>query len=125
MKLKLTNRQIDELAGCISTLEPAEGISPYKFRGKVRFALAESLRHLKTRLNGVEELRVKMLKEKLNGSGKLSESQLAEFQTEFLDVLNQEVEVEVHQIQEADIDLDHNQIPIQKLAPLLGTLIAD
>ena len=128
--MKLKNTVIHVLVQVLNQLDPAIGRSPYKLNGKVRFAMAKNLRKLQVELDTLETVRQKLIEEygltptkQPDGSSRLDGEKFAEYEQAFNDVLDAETEVDLHQITEADLDLDANQIPFTLLSPLIGTLV--
>lgn len=129
MKLKPT--QIHQIVQTLNQIDPPTGKSAYTLSGKTRFAIAKNLRRLQAELDTLEEVRQKLIADyKLervpqpDGSVRIDGPGFTDYQNAFQQALETETEVALHQISEADLDLDNNQIPSTLLAPLIDTVIA-
>lgn len=124
--MQLTNTEIHQIAHALSHIDPKDAPSPYKLGSKARYTLAWNLKKLESELKTVEEVRVKLVNERLKpGQKELDEQSFKEFQKEMLAVMEQSVEIPLRQVSEEDLDLGENQIPIGLVAALIGNVIRD
>lgn len=105
-------------------MEPADKPA-FIFSGKVRYNIARNLKTFRVILEGVEEIRVKLAKEKAIGLPEMDDKGRAEFIKEFTEVLDLENDVQIFPVTVADLDLDKNQIHLPILTELLGTIIVE
>jgi len=127
-KLSLTPNQALATINAIVKLEGAPSgdskdtpVSKYNFKAKVLYGLAKNYNTLKRLVEDIEATRQKTLKKyQIEGEPGLSETQSAKFSADFSEFLNTSIEVDIHQVDINEIDLDLNQIPISVLADLTG-----
>lgn len=126
MKLLLTPNQILATINAVVKLEGStdpnnKEATPtkYNFKAKVLYCLAKNFNTLKRFVEDIESTRQKTLKKyQEGGDTTLTDVQSAKFTADFTEFLNAPVEVDIHQIDINEIDLDLNQIPISVLADL-------
>jgi hypothetical protein len=123
--MKLTNAQIQLLHNALTRLEPADKPG-FVFSGKVRYNIARNLRLLRTVLEEVEAMRVKLVKERLpSGASELTGPERADFEGHFSEILQTETELALYTVTIAELDLDKNQIPLLLLAELVDKMIIE
>jgi hypothetical protein len=127
-KIQLTPNQVLATINAIVKLEGAPSgdpkeapVSKYNFKAKVLYGLAKNYNTLKRLVEDIESTRQKTLKKyQTEGEANLGEAQAAKFSADFSDFLNTPLDVDLHQVDINEIDLDLNQIPISVLADLAG-----
>ena len=77
-------------------------------------------------MSDIENMRLKLVREKIKpGETELSGIEKAEFIQTFSDILDAETDVNIIVMKVSDLDLDKNQIPIEPLSVLIGTLFVE
>jgi hypothetical protein len=128
----MKNEDVFTLVNVLNQLDPPQGKSNWAFSAKTRWNLGKNLRRLSAALREIEEHRQKMIGdfgltvvEGKDGKARLEGEKLREYERAFRSVLQEPSDVQLHQIDEGDLDLDKNQIPMTLLEPLIGTLIRE
>ncbi len=123
--MKITNRTLGRLWQALHDLDaeqPVEGKAPqrFEFKGKVLYAFARTINHLRGQQAVVEKTSQAIVKRHANGKPGISPADPA-FEacaTEIDQLLDAEVEIDLHSVKVADLDLDKNHLKPSTLAGL-------
>jgi hypothetical protein len=126
--MKLTNRTIASLWLALHDLDGEKKIvdgqevveKRFEFKGNVLYAIARTINHLRGHQAVVQTTTDALVRSHSNGSGSISSTtpEFAAFQTELNAMLDQEVEVQLHQVTVGDLNLDKNHLRPATLAAL-------
>jgi hypothetical protein len=135
MHTKITNKQALTLYQALNRLDAGDAPgssngqagkarSAFSFKGKATYAFARNLKRLKAIVEDLEKARVETFKRHRQGEEEsLTGAAAAAFTIEFQEVLDTVNEVEILQIDVADLDLDRNPVAADVLAELLDTVV--
>lgn len=130
--MKLTNRQIISLQAALLDLDGADkpdapDAKRPVFTGKVIYAIARSIAHLKGHCETYERAKRVIMRQYTEGRGLMSPASANYMACEeaVQELLDAEVEVTLHRFKEADLDLDKNRIAPSTVADLLLVLDPD
>lgn len=124
--MKLTNRQIVTLQAALHDLDgidkPEDPAAKRPvFSGRVIYAIARTIAHLKGHCETIERARMGILRKYSDGRGGVppSSDKFMTCEHEVQELFDQVVEVTVHRLKEADLDLEKNRIAPSTIADLL------
>lgn len=95
------------------------------FKGKVLYALTKNYKKLDSIFEDVEKTRVTLVR-KYNPDNKeqIPDENRNNYTKEIIELLDEVENIEFHQIDVNDLELDKNQIPVQMLSQLMDTVVA-
>ena len=98
---------------------------PFKFSGKTRLKIARNLRAMEAAFHDYDAARMGLVRELAGGEDQVPEALLPRFHGLHYDLLNEKVSVESTPLEEAELNLDENEIPSRIVAVILEFLILD
>lgn len=128
MIVNISNRQVLTLLQILIKLDrsdPKESVKN-RFSAKVIYALAKNCRQLRSHAEDLEKTRVATFKKyQQQGEETLTGEAAKKFQAEFGQLLDEKIPITFYTVSIDDLDLNTNQIPIDVLTELLGTIVED
>lgn len=128
--MKLTNTKISSIVRAINEIDPPQAKSMLNLSGSARVHLAESVAALQEKLDRLENVRQKLIRDHdlkripmPDGNVRLEGESFGRYQEAWQDALETEVDVDLQPIAIGDLDLDKNQISTMHLAALLGSVV--
>jgi hypothetical protein len=129
--MKMTNRQIDALGKALAALDgdpqPDGTVKRYDISGKVLYAIARTINHLRPHLQAFTQARNAIVAKYSGGKAGLApeDPNHQRCVAELDELLDTEVEAELHRFKLDDLKLDANRIPAWVLAALEPVLLID
>ncbi len=132
--MKLTYKNAIILRGALDALEGREKtldakgqtqviVKPFKFSGKTRLKIARNLRACETAFADYDAARVGLVRELAGGGEKVPAEKLAIFNQRHEELLNEVAEVALTPLEEAELNLDDNEISHAALAVFVEYLL--
>jgi len=126
MQIKITGKEIAESAETLRVLADVDAAtkkSLFKFKPKIKIILAKRLKQLAELTKDLEEHRRQLMEEHglrgvAEGPAKDAPEAVAAFNKSWVEYLDAEQDVDMGQIEEAELDLENNDIPHTYLAAL-------
>lgn len=138
MKVTIENNQIPEILNALTALDkPTEGEKHYQFKdsSNTRHQIIRSLKKVKQYHADLEEARVATVRQYIDKQTELGDEKAkevtdpglrAEMQEDLEKLFKKKVERVFYQFKLSNLDIgDKNQIPAERVAPLLDVVIID
>lgn len=129
---RIKNATLVTISQSLNAIDSGQGKSAYKLGGKVRYGLAKNLAEIQSKADIVERARQALIRQHglqlvkgPDGESRFEGEGITAFEKDFLGVLDQEVDVDLHTIAIVELNLDDNQIPVKVLAPLIEHVLVE
>jgi hypothetical protein len=128
--MKISYVKISTIVQALNAIDPPQAKSALNLNGSTRAALAESVATLQEKLDRIEAVRLKLIRDHdlkrvpmPDGNVRLEGESFDAYQQAWQEAFASEVDVDLSPISIADLDLGTNQISTMHLAALMGTVV--